>query len=63
MDLVIKNCRLVDKAGEYFIKIDDGKITDISKTPLEASESIDIKKQLHPPKALLTPTYISGTLD
>lgn len=43
MDLVIKNCRLVDKAGEYFIKIDDGKITDISKTPLEASESIDIK--------------------
>ena len=43
MDLVIKNCRLVDKTGEYFIKVTDGKITDISKTPLEASESIDIK--------------------
>ncbi|WP_295114359.1 dihydroorotase family protein [uncultured Methanobrevibacter sp.] len=43
MDLVIKNCRLVDKAGEYFIKVNDGKITDISKTPIEASESIDIK--------------------
>ncbi|WP_405305481.1 dihydroorotase [Methanobrevibacter sp.] len=43
MDLVLKNCRLVDEIGEYFIKIDDGKITDISKTPLKASEIIDIK--------------------
>ena len=43
MDLVIKNCKLVDKAGEYYIKVDDGKITDISKTPLKASETIDIK--------------------
>ena len=38
MDLVIKNCKLVGKLGEYFIKIDDGKISDISKTPLTASE-------------------------
>ena len=43
MDLVIKNCRLVDKPGEYCIKVEDGKITDISKTPLDASETIDIK--------------------
>ena len=43
MDLVIKNCRLVDKTGEYFIKVDDGKITDISKKPLKASETIDIE--------------------
>ena len=43
MDLVIKNCRLVDEMGEYYIKINDGKITDISKTPLSASETIDIK--------------------
>ncbi|WP_405298146.1 dihydroorotase [Methanobrevibacter sp.] len=43
MDLVLKNCRLVDEIGEYFIKINDGKITDISKTPLEASETIDMK--------------------
>ncbi|MBR5954707.1 MAG: dihydroorotase family protein, partial [Methanobrevibacter sp.] len=43
MDLVIKNCRLVDKPGEYCIKVEDGKITDISKTPLDASEIIDIK--------------------
>ncbi len=43
MDLVIKNCRLVDRPGEYFIKIDDGKISDISKNPIDASETIDIK--------------------
>ena len=43
MDLVVKNCRLVDEIGEYFIKINDGKITDISKTPLEAAETIDMK--------------------
>jgi dihydroorotase len=43
MDLVIKNCRLVDRTGEYFIKIDDGKIADISKQPIKASETIDVK--------------------
>ncbi|MDO5861057.1 dihydroorotase family protein [Methanobrevibacter sp.] len=43
MGLVIKNCKLVDKTGEYYIKIDEGKITDISKTPLKANETIDIK--------------------
>ncbi|MGX8694555.1 MAG: dihydroorotase [Methanobrevibacter sp.] len=43
MDLVIKNCKLVGKTGEYFIKVTDGKITDISKTPLKASKTIDIK--------------------
>ncbi len=43
MDLVMKNCKLVDKIGEYYIKIDEGKITDISKTPLSASKTIDIK--------------------
>ena len=43
MDLVLKNCKLVDKAGEHYIKIDDGKITDISKTPLKASKTMDMK--------------------
>ena len=43
MDLVLKNCRLADEVGEHFIKIDDGKITGISKTPLEAAETIDIE--------------------
>ena len=43
MDLLLKNCRLVDKSGEYFIKIEEGKIADISKTPLDADSSIDVK--------------------
>ena len=43
MDLVIKNCRLVDKPGEYHIKVEEGKITDISKTSIKADNVIDIK--------------------
>ncbi len=43
MDLVIKNCRLVDKSGEFYIKINDGKIEDISKNPIKADEYIDVK--------------------
>ena len=43
MDLVLKNCKLVEELGEYFIKIEDGKITDISKTPIKADEIIDMK--------------------
>ena len=43
MDLVIKNCKLVDSPGEYHIKVEDGKIADISKTPIKADETIDIK--------------------
>lgn len=43
MDLVIKNCRLVDKTGEFYIKIEDGKITDISKNPIKGDETIDVK--------------------
>ena len=43
MDLVIKNCRLIDKTGDYYIKIDEGKIAEISKTPLEADKTIDVK--------------------
>lgn len=43
MDLVLKNCRLVDEIGEYYIKVENGKITDISKTPLKGSQTIDVK--------------------
>ena len=43
MDLVLKNCRFVDKTGEYDIKIEDGKIADISKTPIKADEAADMK--------------------
>ena len=43
MDLVIKNCKFVDKTGQFHIKVEHGKITDISKTPLKGDEIIDIK--------------------
>ena len=43
MDLVIKNCKLVDKPGEYYIKVEEGKITDISKTSIRSDNVIDIK--------------------
>ena len=43
MDLVLKNCRFVDKTGEYNIKIEDGKISDISKNPIKADETVDMK--------------------
>lgn len=43
MDLVLKNCKLIDRIGEYHIKIQNGKITDISKTPLKADKTIDVK--------------------
>ena len=42
MDLVIKNCKLVDTIGEYNIKVENGKICDISKNPIEGDETIDI---------------------
>lgn len=43
MDLVIKNCKLVDKPGDYYIKVEDGKISEISKNPIKADDAIDIK--------------------
>lgn len=43
MGLVIKNCKFVDKAGQFHIRVEDGKIKDISKTPLKGDETIDIK--------------------
>lgn len=43
MGLVIKNCKFVDKAGKFHIRVEDGKIKDISKTPLKGDETIDIK--------------------
>jgi dihydroorotase len=42
MDLVLKNCRLADEIGEYFIGIENGKIADISKAPIKADETIDV---------------------
>ena len=42
ISLVLKNCKLIDKNGEYYIKMNDGKITDISKTPLKADKIINV---------------------
>ncbi len=43
MDLVLKNCKLINKNGQYHIKVKDGKISDISKQPLKGDNIIDIK--------------------
>lgn len=43
MDLVIKNCRFIDETGEFYIKVENGKITNISKKPIIGDETIDIK--------------------
>ena len=43
MDLVLKNCKLIDKGSDYFIKVEDGKITGISKSPIKGDETIDIE--------------------
>ena len=43
MDLVMKNCRLIDKAGEYNIGVRDSKITEITKENLTGDKIIDIK--------------------
>lgn len=43
MDLVLKNCRLVNETGHYYIKVEDGKITDISKSTIKADDTIDMK--------------------
>ena len=42
MDLVLKNCRLIDSNGDYFIKVEDGKISEISKTPIPGEYIVDV---------------------
>ena len=44
-DLVLKNCKFVDKSGNYYIGINNGKIAEISKQPLKSDDEIDIKNQ------------------
>ena len=43
MDLIIKNCKFIDETGEFYIKVENGKIADISKNPIKGDETIDIK--------------------
>ena len=46
MDLVIKNCKLLNENGEYFIGVENGIIKEISKTPLKGEKTIDIKSNI-----------------
>ena len=43
MDLVLKNCRLGSDTSLYYIKVEDGKISDISKSTIKADDTIDMK--------------------
>ena len=43
MDLIIKNCKFIDETGEFYIKVENGKIADISKNPIKGDETVDIK--------------------
>jgi len=44
-DLVLKNCKFVDKSGDYYIGINNDKIAEISKQPLKSDDEIDAKGQ------------------
>ena len=45
-DLILENCKLIGKKGEYTIGIDNGKISKISKLPQDSDNTIDIKGQI-----------------
>ncbi|WP_042708259.1 dihydroorotase [Methanobrevibacter wolinii] len=46
MDLLLKNCKLINKKGEFYIGIENGIIKKISKLPEEADEIIDINNNI-----------------
>lgn len=46
MDLIIKNAKLINKPNEYHIGIENGKIKEISKQPLNGEDEIDLKGNL-----------------
>ncbi|MCL2114861.1 MAG: dihydroorotase [Methanobrevibacter sp.] len=41
-DLLLKNCKLIDKSGLYYIGINNTKIAEISKQPLKSDDEIDV---------------------
>ncbi|MDR2830503.1 MAG: dihydroorotase family protein [Methanobrevibacter sp.] len=49
MDLVLKNCRLIDEVSSYFIGIENGKIKAISKSPIKGEEIVDINHNILSP--------------
>ena len=46
MDLVIKNGKIINSTQEYYIAIENGKITEISRQPLNGEKEIDAKGNL-----------------
>lgn len=46
MDTIIENCKLINKIGNFYVGIKNGKIAKISKIPFEGSKKIDINGKL-----------------
>lgn len=46
MDTIIENCKLINKIGNFYVGIKNGKIAKISKIPFESGKKIDINGKL-----------------
>lgn len=46
MDTIIENCKFINKVGNFYVGIKNGKIAKISKIPIEGGKKIDIKGNL-----------------
>lgn len=46
MDTIIENCKLINKIGNFYVGIKNGKIAKISKIPFECGKKIDINGKL-----------------
>lgn len=46
MDTIIENCKFINKVGNFYVGIKNGKIAKISKIPIESGKKIDIKGNL-----------------
>lgn len=46
MDTIIENCKLINKIGNFYVGIKNGKIAKISKIPFEGGKKIDINGKL-----------------
>lgn len=46
MDTIIENCKLINKIGNFYVGIKNGKIAKISKIPFEGGKKIDINRKL-----------------
>lgn len=46
MDTIIENCKLINKIGNFYVGIKNGKIAKISKIPFKGGKKIDINGKL-----------------